>query len=260
MTIFLLFKLLVVVFFLIKFLKRPSLIWGIGLLATTTAVLLDTFLGTFGREEIQAELGFFYYVLSGGIFAGAAVWLWGILRPLTSSTGIPISRFASPVAPESVKPKSSKKSSADRQMLYDEIRQRFGLNDILDLMFDMGIHENEIITFNQPVSELIVNLMDKIEQDGQLSSLGLAVERILTPPPPEHLPRLEKINSGSPPAILRHYLLANYGQEELKALATELNIDWETISSGSKKEQVRNLLLYLQRRERTADLITWLHD
>ncbi len=259
MTIFLIIKLLVVVFFLISFLQRPSLICGIGLLAATTAVLLDTFLGTFGRDEMEAELGFFYYILSGGLFAGTAVWLWGILRPLTSTTGVPINRFASSTASAPSPNKSNKKSSTDRQMLYDEIRQRFGLNDILDLMFDMGIHENEITTINQPINELIINLMDKIEKDGQLGSLGLAVERILTPPPPEHLPRPEKISSSSPPAILRHYLLANFKQHQLEALATELNIDWETINSGAKKENVRNFLLYLQRRERISDLVIWLH-
>lgn len=51
-------KLLVVLFFLIMFIRRPSAVWGIGLLTVTTAALLDTLLGTFNREEMLAELGF----------------------------------------------------------------------------------------------------------------------------------------------------------------------------------------------------------
>ena len=51
-------KLLVVLVFLAKFLRRPSLVWGIGLLTVTTAVLLDTLLGTFDRDALLAEMGF----------------------------------------------------------------------------------------------------------------------------------------------------------------------------------------------------------
>ena len=43
-------KLLVVLFFLIMFIRRPRVAWGIGLLTVTTAVLLDTLLGTFNRR------------------------------------------------------------------------------------------------------------------------------------------------------------------------------------------------------------------
>nr|MBP6016896.1 hypothetical protein [Promineifilum sp.] len=74
-------KLLVVLTFLIMFIRRPSVVWGIGLLTVTTAVLLDTLLGTFNRDELLAELGFFFYVISGMLLAGAAAWLWGMVRP-----------------------------------------------------------------------------------------------------------------------------------------------------------------------------------
>ncbi|MCO5180917.1 MAG: hypothetical protein M9896_12815, partial [Candidatus Promineofilum sp.] len=74
-------KLLVVLIFLIMFIRRPSVVWGIGLLTVTTAVLLDTLLGTFNRDELLAELGFFFYVISGVLLAGAAAWFWGVVRP-----------------------------------------------------------------------------------------------------------------------------------------------------------------------------------
>ena len=48
-------KLLIVLIFLVKFLRRPSVVWGIGLLTVTTAVLLDTLLGTFDRDALLAE-------------------------------------------------------------------------------------------------------------------------------------------------------------------------------------------------------------
>jgi hypothetical protein len=39
-------------------------------------------------------------------------------------------------------------------------------------------------------------------------------------------------------------------------MSTELDIDWEQISGLGKKEKVRNLLLYLYRRNRLDDLLT----
>jgi hypothetical protein len=58
-------KLLIVLIFLVKFLRRPSVVWGIGLLTVTTAVLLDTLLGTFDRDALLGELGFFFYIIAG---------------------------------------------------------------------------------------------------------------------------------------------------------------------------------------------------
>jgi hypothetical protein len=72
----------VVLLFLAVFLRRPKLLSGLGLLTVTSAVLLDTFLGTCGREETIDELGFFFYIITGILFGGAAIWLWGTLRPL----------------------------------------------------------------------------------------------------------------------------------------------------------------------------------
>ncbi len=263
MTFLLIIKSLIVIVFLILFLRRPSLVWGIGLLAATTAVLLDTFLGTFGRAEMLAELGFFFYIISGAIFGGAAVWVWGLLRPLVdakSPVTIAPTETAVPIFEPARAPTAESSATAfDRQMLYNQVRQRLGRDDILDLIFDLGVNENDIISLNQEMNQLIIRLMDWAETNGQTGPLALAVERILTPPPPENLPRLEKITEDSPPTILRHYLLAHFDLNALANMARRLNIDWEQLGAGGKKERVRRLLLYLYRRNRIDELVALIH-
>ena len=81
MSIILGFKLLVVLIFLIAFLRRPSLGWGVGLISVSTAVLLDTIFGTFDAELLQEQLGFFFYILAGGLMGGMVFWVLAILRP-----------------------------------------------------------------------------------------------------------------------------------------------------------------------------------
>ena len=264
MLLFLIIKLLIVVIFLFMFLRRPSVVWGVGLLTVTTAVLLDTFLGTFNREEMLAELGFFFYVIGGVLLGGAAVWLWGVLRPLLGESAI-TTTVAGPITspapsrgytPVKVEANSGQGSAAfDRQMLYEEIRRRLGRGDILDLIFDLGFNENDVMTLHQDMNQLVINIMDVAAERGQTGALALAVERILTPIPPENLPRLEKISADSPPTILRHYLLAHYDLEQLDHITAELDIDPEQLGVNNKREIVRNLLLYLYRRNRIDELI-----
>lgn len=265
MSLFLPLKLFVVVVFLIMFLRRPSVTWGVGLLTVTTAVLLDTFLGTFNREELEAQLGFFYFVVAGGLFGGAALWLWGLLRPFIAKPGSPtiaVPRFANPADPPPTQPATPSSQPADgfdRQLLYDEIRTRFGHGEVLNLMFDLNIGENEVMGLGQNMDDVIINIIDLAEARGQTAALALAVERILSPAPPEHLPRLEKISADSPPTVLRQFLIANYSLQELAQAAAALNIDWEFIGGTSKPDKARNLLLYLERRGRTGELIDWMH-
>lgn len=258
MTLLFVLKLLVVLFFLVMFVRDTRLVWGIGLLTVTAAFLLDTFLGTFG-EEMRAELGFFFYVFSGALFAGAALWLWGLLRPqlaLQKSSAVPAFRAptATPVTGEST-PVETGDSGFDRQMLYEQIRYRLGPGDVRDLIFDVEMNENDVFIPGQSVSDTALRLLDLAEAEEKMGALALAVERILTPIPPENLPRREKLSVTSPPTVLRHYLLAHYNLAELEALATELEIDWEQLGNGNKKEMVRGLLLYLNRRNRLSELI-----
>jgi hypothetical protein len=264
MSWLLLLKLAIIIIFLIMFLRRPSITWGIGLLTVTSAVFLDALLGTFNGEELRAELGFFYFVIAGTLFGGAVVWLWGTLLPFINPIRS-IPSFTSPARPAEQNIKAhdaaeSDDSAVDRQMLYQEIRDRFGREDVLDLIFDLDINENDVMTVDQSMKALISNIIEIVRQNGQTSSLALAVERILTPPPPDHLPRLEKISSDSPPTILRQYLMAHYDLHELEQMATDLDIDWEQLDAGAKKEKGRSLLQYLYRRNRIVELVDLMHE
>ena len=289
---FVVLKLLVVLFFLVKFLRRPSVVWGIGLLTVTTAVLLDTLLGTFDRDALLGELGFFFYVIAGALLAGSAAWFWGVMRPwlpesagpgqsavlspstlpassdarsLSASPILAAEMVAQPPRPAAVpvvpppRPPGHEDGYAaagyDRQMLYEEIRHRFSRDDLQDLMFDLDVNELDVVVAGQTNDELIVRIMDAADDNGQTGAVALAVERILTPPPPEYLPRPEKLSPESQRTVIRHYLLAHYSVEQLQQLAGELGIDWEQLDTGTKKDKVRALLLYLYRRNRIGDLL-----
>jgi hypothetical protein len=267
MSFFLILKFLVVAFFLVMFLRGSRLVWGIGLLTVTSAVLLDTFLGTFGRDQMAERLGFFFYVITGALFAGAALWLWGLFRPLAepapartiAAAPLPTPRrseHSHPTTWNEPRPADSSGTAFDRQMLFNQIRYRFSPDDVLDLIFDLGMNENDVIGYDQDMAQVIINVIDQAEERGQTSTLALAVERILTPLPPDHLPRLEKLSPDSPPIVLRQYLLTHYSLAQLEEMATELEIDWEQISGTGKKEKVRNFLLYLYRRNRLDDLLS----
>ena len=263
MSLILILKLLIVVVFLILFLRRPTLTWGVGLLCVTTAVLLDTLLGTFNTMELLGELGFFFYIIAGMLVGGMAVWAWGILKPVRQSEATTAARPAvnatpvlMPAQPARITAVPAQTDTAyDRQMLYEEIQSRFGVEDIFDLIFDLGINENDVMPLNNDPNQLIINIIGLAESNGQTGDLALAVERILTPIPANALPRLEKIDVNSPPTILRHYLIANYDSDQLQEMATTLKIDWDELGVGGKKTKVRNMLLYLYRRNRIDELV-----
>ncbi len=255
-------KLLIVLVFLIAFLRRPSIVWGVGLLTVATAVLLDTFLGTFGREEMLAQLGFFYYVLVGALIAGTAFWLLGLLRPAwanpngaSSATGDMPRELVLPGQPSTPTAGAGYASAGyDRQMLYQEIHDHFGRQDVEDLLFDLQLNELDVTQTNQTLDHLVLAILNAADQSGQQAELALAVERILTPLPPEHLPRVENLSADSP-AILRMWLLAHYDLAGLQRVTTELGIDWESLSSPNKRELARELLRYLDRRDQTDKLL-----
>jgi hypothetical protein len=265
MLIWLLLKLLIVILFLVMFLRGARVVWGIGLVTVTTALLLDAFLGTFG-DPLRAELGFFFYVLAGTLFAGAALWLWGVLRPLLGDAPAGkavVPRFVPLEVPDAGPDRPARDPYAgtafDRQMLFEQIRYRLGPDDVLDLIYDLGLNENDMIAPFQPASAAIVTIMDAAEEGSKTTELALAVERILTPPNPDHLPRLEKIDVSSPPTVLRHYLLAEYELPEVRRLARRLGVDPEQLGDD-KRRVVRNLLLYADRRSQRDDLVKLLKN
>lgn len=251
-------KLLIVLVFLVAFLRHPRPVWGIGLLTVATAFLLDTFVDTFGWEIIQNTLGYFFYVVAGGIIGGAAVWFWSMLHPLVNTAPRPQPAVPAPPAASRTRLADANAAVAfDRRDLYDTIRERLGSEDMRDLVFDLGINENDVFSPGYSATESIVRLMDVADAQGQAGDLALAVERILTPIATEDLPRVEKLSSASPPTVLRHYLLAHFQQDELNTLAADLEIDSEQLG-GSKREMARNLLLHLRRRNRLDELIATL--
>jgi hypothetical protein len=259
----LILKIVAVALFLVMFLRTGRLAWAVGLLTVTSAILLDAFLGTFGRDEMLAELGFFFFVIIGGLFAGAAAWLWLLLRPYLSANEYGSDAVArayegtgAGAGTEKIAANSDTSGTAvDRQMLFDQIRQRLSPDDILDVVFDLGMSENEIVGFYQDANQVIVRLLDLAEQQGQSGQLALSVERILSPIRREDLPRPEKLSVDSPPVVLRHYLLANASSAEIEGMAVTLDVDWEYLAGDSKKAKMRNLLLYLQRRNRLQEIV-----
>ena len=252
-------------------------------------MLLDTFLGTFNRDDMLAQLGFFYYVVAGALFAGAAFWLWGVLRPYLPSDGsgevtntvptttprkaindktavaaatVPVITRAIPPASAGANPGSASANEDafaaagyDRQMLHDEIRGRFGPEDMADLVFDLDMNELDVMSPGAGMETVITNILDAAGRDEKVAALALAVERILTPPPAEHLPRLEKLSVDSPRPVLRYYLLSNYDLAQIQALATTVGIDWEQLPQGSKRTLAREMLLYADRRGKLGDLL-----
>lgn len=281
LMIVLILKLIIVLVFLIMFLRRPSATWGVGLLTVTSAVLLDTFLGTFSREDMLAQLGFFYYVIAGALFAGAAFWVWGVLRPYTpdgapskssrkaTAKATAVSTATVPVITRALPPSSGPSSSApeddvdafaaagyDRQMLHDQIRDRFGPEDLADLVFDLELNEVDVMPPGAGIEVTTLNILDAANREDKVSALALATERILTPPPAEHLPRLEKLSVDSPRPVWRYYLLANTDLAQLHALATAVGVDWEQLPQSSKRTVARELLLYVDRRDRLGDLLS----
>lgn len=290
MTALLLFKLLVVVLFLVMFLRRPSLPWGVGLLTVTTAVLLDTILGTFNREAFLAELGFFFYFIAGAIVGGGIFWFLGVLWPhlpqsapaqmaagpmtavATPATGVQELTPMAPSAngqPETILPEplpvvdaaeDPEAAAYDIPALLADMQQRFGREDVLDLMFDLEIPETAVVSLNQNLHTLAYEVVVYATRNGQTAQLALAIERILTPPPPEMLPRLEKLTPVSPRASLRYYLLVHFNLEKLQQMAARLGLDWEQLEGAEKRGKVRELLLYLYRRNRVDELLDLMRE
>ena len=259
-------KFLVVIGFLIYFMRRPSIVAGIGLITITSAVLLDTILGTFNREQIISQLGFFFYIIVGLLIAGTAIWIAGVTRPFWGGQVLIQNALTeNKTAPIVTRPpvelvETLNDTPIDRQMLYDEMRTRLGFFDLLDLLYDLELYENDHMTYPQNVTDLIVSIMDYCEERGMNHQLALAVERIITPPPPDHMPRLGKITIESPPTIVRHFLIANYSFADLQRMATVLDVDWEQLDRTNKKAFVRNLLRYLERRNSLPRLIQTMHE
>ena len=259
------------------FFRRTNLIWAVGLLTATTAVLFNVAFNIFGANTDPEAIGLWPQILGGLAFGGAAFWLWGLLQPqLNSSNSFsdsksyangsnpatatePISAAVDPSQEQLLSRRAvgmrNEASEYDLQLLYEQIKLNLGPEDVLDLLFDLEMAENEVIAPTNNMNQTIHNIIDTALEKDQIGDLALAVERILTPVPPDHFPRLSRITVESPPTILRRYLLTFYSLEMLEEMTEALEIDWERLGIGSKQQKVRNLLLWIRRRNRMAELI-----
>ena len=281
MNIFLIIEIIVIIFFLVMFYMRSNLTWAVGLLTVATAVLLNVIRIIFRLDESLDSAGLWLQIVGGLAFGGAAIWLVGLLRPYMGDGFIPtddtISQNQSAMGAvngsyvASTDPSGeallsrravgmrNETSEYDRQLLFDQIMQNLSSEDVLDLMFDVEMAENEVVSPMRTMNQTIHNIIDLAGERDQTSDLALAVERILTPVPPDHFPRLSRITIETPQHILRRYLLAFYDLEMLEQMSADLEIDWERLGIGSKQQKVRNLLLWLRRSNRMAELIEAMH-
>ncbi len=278
MNIFLIIEILLIIFFLVMFYYRSDFTWAVGLLTIGTVVLLSVIRNIFLPDLPLDAAGLWVQLLGGLAFCGGAIWLFGVLRPYMGDDFLPA--MAVPAANENSDAKTSQiarnpdlgkllseravgmrndASEYDRQLLFDQIMQNLSNEDVRDLMFDIEMAENEVVAPMNTMHQTIHNIIDlSIERD-QISDLALAVERILTPVPPDHFPRLSRINTETPPTILRRYLLTFYDLAKLEEITTDLELDWERLGIGSKQQKVRNLLLWIRRSNRMGELIEAMH-
>ncbi len=273
MNIFFIFKILAVVFCLAMFIRRANWVWGIGLLTVTTAVFLDTVFSAFGTDDLLTQSGFFFYIIVGLLVGGAGIWLFGLLWPhLNTAEGQPFRPRLStkrPPPPEAYTNEldnsvglprrgvsmANEATAYDRQQLYDQIRFNLGPDDVYDLIFDLEMNENDVLMPHATFTETIINIMDQAQATERMGDLALAVERILTPIPADHMPRLDRLTAETPPAILRRYLLTFYFVDQIHTLANFLDVEWAQLGHDTKQTTVRTFLLYIMRRNRLPELI-----
>ncbi len=241
--ILLVVKAIIILFFLVMFLRHINWVWGIGLLTITTAAFLDTLISTFNREQTMADLGFGAYAIGGILVGGMAVWAWGLLRPLTA---VPASAAAL-LNPAALIPDFE---------LHKKMYSNLDWQDVRSLLFDLQINENDVMpAHGQTTDQLIINSINYAHQHDIIAEFEVAVDRIINPIPAENLPRLDKITVDSPPTVLRHYLLAHCSLDKLEQMTTALDLDWEQLAMGSKKTKVCGLLLELSKNDRLHNLI-----
>jgi hypothetical protein len=256
--LFLIAKSLLIILFLVMFLRTYKPAWGIGLLTVTSAILLDTLLGTLGREQMLEELGFFFYIIAGALFAGATIWLWAIIKDFafTPKKGTEAGDSSTDGGPVSDGLSSQHEDVVDNhRQIIDRLQGELSYDDLLDLIFDLGWFDDDFGLLQGENERFINSIIGLAEDRGQLESLKLASERIIMPIPPENLPRLEKLKQDSPPTLLRHFLLANYTRVELEQMIEKLDVDDDIGISRLKNSNVRYLLSDLYQKNRIGALI-----
>lgn len=256
-------KLTLVIIFLVIFLRRPTWPWGIGLLTVTSAVLFDTLLGTFNAESLRADLGFFYFVLVGFLLGGGAFWVLGLLWPhlplpaQAPSTAVTPGNQAEP-APAFAPFTSETGTVYDVQQIYTDLHTKLDDEALRDLCFDLEYPPTLLLGLPQDQPAAAEAIIIHAQKENDIPTLGLGVDRLLSPPAPESLPRLEKITANSPRPILRCYVLAHFDLPSLEKTAETLQIDWQQLPGTTLQGKTRELLAVLYQQQRLTDLITHL--
>lgn len=198
-------------------------------------------------RQLLTDIGYLGYAIGGLLAAGVFLWLIELLKPSTETTTLP--SFRSTARPPA-NPSSSRKDNAafDRQLIFEQIRDNLGVDDVLDLIFDLDLKENNVINPAQAMPHNIMAILDQAEVNNQMAQVAMSVERILTPIQPDHLPLREHISAETPPHLLRQFLILNYTTAELATVAAEIGIDWLGLGSDAKKSRIRRLLLHTKRR------------
>ncbi len=234
---------------LVVFLIRGTRGWGFGLLSVSALLLLDAL----NSRGLLADTGFLGYAIGGALAAGIFLWLTDLARPSQSAETISSFRYATPAS--NVPAVGGESSAFDRQLIFEQIRDNLGPDDVLDIIFDLDLKENEIVNPGQSMPSLIMALLDQAESSNQMPQVALSVERILTPLPLDHLPRAERLSAETPSALLRQFMIHTYSQPQLAELAASVGVDWSELGSDAKKSRVRRLLLHLKRRGLVASLL-----
>lgn len=256
--LFLIIKTLIIVVFLVMFLRTNKPAWGIGLLTVTSAILLDTFLSTLGRDQMMEDLGFFLYIIAGALLAGATIWLWAILKEFAFHQEKKQDGDGTVAISETINNDIEESQQGEPIDQQPEVGQMwFESSDInlLDLMFDLGWNDEDVAKLYVANDQFFASVFDLARERGQTEELKLAVERIKQPIPRENLPRLEKLKKESPPTILRQYLICHYTNSELDQMIEELDLAESSSEQKIKNEKVRYLLTDLYQANRIDELI-----
>lgn len=256
--LFLIIKTLIIVVFLVMFLRTNKPAWGIGLLTVTSAILLDTFLSTLGRDQMMEDLGFFLYIIAGALLAGATIWLWAILKEFAFHQEKKQDGDGTVAISETINNDIEESQQGEPIDQQPEVGQMwFESSDInlLDLMFDLGWNDEDVAKLYVANDQFFASVFDLAWERGQTEELKLAVERIKQPIPRESLPRLEKLKKESPPTILRQYLICHYTNSELDQMIEELDLAESSSEQKIKNEKVRYLLTDLYQANRIDELI-----
>lgn len=227
----------------------------------TSAILLDTFLGTLGRDEMIAELGFFLYVIAGALVAGTTLWMWAVLRDFVSKPGI--SESTSGLSDDE-QPREADDlvdgREHDQEEVFQELLSEASHEDLMDLIFDLGWSLNDLKPNLDKGEDIVTVIVSRALDRNQMENLRVAIGHLREPLPAENLPRTMRLKPNTPPMILRHYILQHLTLDQIDQMARELPVDFSDHQDHLKRMRTRQLLWMLIEQQRLASLIDMIQN